>query len=484
MREAQQLPRNAYNARKVPRVNLRYPFMELMSHQEKGAEWLQDAPNLMLGWDMGVGKTATILRGWWKTGAADPLLVLCLASARENWAREAARWVPDAGVQVLQTMRDRVDPFADIVITNYEKVLRKHVLESLTRNRWGAVCFDEAHMLANPDAKRTVAIYGRDDRWAKQRIPLISRTDRVWCATGTPTPNHPGELYSHARALWPDRIQYRGHTMERWEFEAAYCDIANTSRGPKIIGARNMAELHAKLDPVISRVRRKDVLDLPPIRIDSWPLDAETTNTFKMPPLVEGREIFGSLVARYGDISQLDVCASQILEIYLTCIRQNAPVIAAERQQVATLKAAVTAIMLAEEAEAAGATHEKTVVFAYHREAMAVLAKHLRKFGVVEIHGDVDPSARQGIIDRFQNEPALKFAILQIKAAGASVNIQAASNVVFTEYSWVPGDNEQAIARVYRHGQENPVYVRYAYLPGSVDELVGRAIARKMAMIW
>jgi SNF2 family DNA or RNA helicase len=271
--------------------------------------------------------------------------------------------------------------------------------------------------------------------------------------------------------------------MAKWEFEAAFCEIANTSYGAKIIGARNMTELHERLDPVISRIRRKDTLDLPSIRIDSWPLDVETTGGLALSSADEARELLGSLVEQYGDLSQLDRDAN-FVETYLTCIEQNAAVIARARQQTATLKAGATAIMLREEAEAAGRSQAKTVVFAHHREAIDVLTKHLRTQGVVVIHGGVDPGARQEIIDQFQGNPAIKFAVLQIKAAGASVNVQGASNVVFVEASWVPGENEQAIARVYRHGQKNPVYVRYVYLPGSVDELVNRAIARKMAMIW
>src|SRR5262249_31141998 len=98
--------------------------------------------------------------------------------------------------------------------------------------------------------------------------------------------------------------------------------------------------------------------------------------------------------------------------------------------------------------------------------------------------GGVAPGARQGIIDTFQNDPNCRFFVGQITAAGSSLNIQAASNVVFVEARWVPGENEQAIARVYRQGQSSPVYVRYVYLPGSIDEAVNRVIARKMAMIW
>ena len=71
----------------------------------------------------------------------------------------------------------------------------------------------------------------------------------------------------------------------------------------------------------------------------------------------------------------------------------------------------------------------------------------------------------------------------QIKAAGASINLQAAENVIFIEASWSPGDNDQALSRVYRNGQTKPVLVRFTYLKGSVDEAVNRALARKAATI-
>jgi SNF2 family DNA or RNA helicase len=49
----------------------------------------------MLAWEMGVGKTATAARAWELTQESGPLLVICLASARDNWAREIRRFTLD-----------------------------------------------------------------------------------------------------------------------------------------------------------------------------------------------------------------------------------------------------------------------------------------------------------------------------------------------------------------------------------------------------
>jgi SWI/SNF-related matrix-associated actin-dependent regulator of chromatin subfamily A-like protein 1 len=442
----------------------------------------------MLAWDMGTGKTFTALDAWMRSSALDkPLLILCLASARENWKREALRICPSGtNIQVLQTTRDIPHPDAHVVITNYDKLDRRQFKSGLLSRQWGALVLDEAHLLKNINAKRTIAVYGGvgGGPGAHARIPLIDRCNFIWPLTGTPTPNHPGEIYSHARALWPDRIKYRDHVMEEWEFQAQYCQVEQTKFGLKIVGATNMAELHDRLDPVVNRLRRTDVLDLPPIRIDSWPLDGETTSGVALRQREEEQALFGHLIDSYGDITNIDNLDFSVIENYLTCINSNSTLLSRLRQEVSVLKAGATAAMLGEEREAGGCG--KTVVFAHHREAIEILSKHLSRYGVATIHGGVPAKDRQAVIDRFNRDPTVNFFVGQLTAAGSSINLQdACSSVVFVEGSWTPGDNEQAIARVYRRGQLNPVLVRYVYLPGSVDEAVNRALARKMAMqLW
>lgn len=450
--------------------------MNLDKHQRDGVPWLLERPRAMLAWEMGTGKTISLIRAWEQTRTQGPLLVMCLASARENWRREILAGVErPTKVHVVFNGGVAIDPEAEVVVSNYDKLLLHS--NRFRGRRWGTLVLDEAHALKNPLAKRTQFVYGPMRR-KDHAPPLAANADRIWLATGTPMPNHPGELYTHASRLWPERMQYNGHTMAQWEFEAAFCRIEQTQFGPRIIGARNLGELKERLSPVISVLKRKDVLDLPPLKIVSWPLDCEiTSGSGQIPDLPE---LLGSLVKEYGSPDKIDCFDKATLDSYLVKIEANAQSLAEVRRQTSILKAIRVGLMLDEEFECGA---PKTVVFAHHREAISKLHSILLKHKPAVIHGGVEGAKRQDQIDRFQNDPQCKVFIGQLTAAGSSINLQAGSNVVFVESSWSPGDNDQALSRVYRRGQENKVYVRFGYLAGTIDELIQRALARKAAMI-
>ena len=437
----------------------------------------------MLAWEMGVGKTAPMLRAWENTASYGPLLVMCLASARENWAREARKFAIDKDwpphVQIIRNAADPLNPAADVVICNYDKLLSKEVIKRLRAYTGGALILDAAHALKTSDATRTQLVYGGGKaRGAHKQTPLKDRAARVWLGTGTPMPNHPGELYSHAAALWPELMQYNGHLMEEWEFQAAFCEIKQTKYGMQVVGGRNLAELRDRLLPVVNVLKRRDVLNLPPCQILSWPLDAETTSGIgKVPNLPD---LLGTLGSRYGTPDCIDNFDVATLDAYLACMAAEFSHLATIRRETSVLKAICVGLMVKEELDCGA---PKTVVFAYHREAISTLAKILASHKPAVIHGGVAATERQAEIDRFQDDPACRTFIGQLTAAGTSINLQAGKNVVFVEADWCPGVNEQALSRVYRKGQNDPVLVRFAYLGGSIDEAVIRAIARKTAMI-
>lgn len=435
----------------------------------------------MLAWEMGVGKTAPLLRAWENTAELGSALVLCLNSAKENWAREAAKFAVDKDwpprVQVLRDGLTPIDPAAGIVVCNYEKLLLPHVIKRLRgARRWGALICDEAHRLKTLDSKTTNAVYGLAPRRGTPVTPLAQHAERVWLATGTPMPNHPGELYTHMAALWPDRLQYNGHTMEPWEFEAAFCQVKQTRYGFQVVGSRNHEELRERLNPVMHRLTRAQVLTLPPCRIDAWPLTIEGYSG----PVPNLPDILGTLADRYGTPDQIERFDDGTLDAYLSCIQSEVSQLATLRRETAQLKAVCVGLMVKEELECGA---PKTVLFAYHTEAIETLVKILAPFEPAAIHGGVPEAKRQVEIDRFQTDPKCGVFVGQLQAAGSSLNLQAGKRVVFVEADWCPGQNDQAIARVYRKGQSDPVLVRFTYLPGSIDEAVNRALARKAAMI-
>jgi SWI/SNF-related matrix-associated actin-dependent regulator of chromatin subfamily A-like protein 1 len=454
----------------------------LHSHQIDAVPWLLDRPKAMLAWEMGVGKTAPLLRAWEISREHGPCAVLCLNTARLNWAREIRKFALDRDwpprVQIIANARSAIDASADIVILNYDKLLNRDTACHF-RRPWGALILDEAHRLKTPNAKRTATVYGglSTSRQINQ-TPLIARAARVWLATGTPMPNHPGELYSHARALWPDRCQYNGHLMEQWEWEAAFCEMQQTVYGPAVIGGRNLGELKARLEGVVSVIKRKDVLDLPPLQISTWPLDSGTVISPHTVPDLPG--LLGTLEEKYGSMNDIEIFDVSTLNAYLACIQGVMSPLATLRRETAQLKAVIVGLTIQEELDN---DNSKYVVFAHHREAISTLEKILRASKPAVVHGDVPERQRQAEIDRFQNDPACRVFIGGLTVAGVSINLQSANKVIFVEASWTPGENDQALSRVYRMGQTRAVWVRFVYLPNSVDEAVSRAIARKVQMI-
>lgn len=124
---------------------------------------------------------------------------------------------------------------------------------------------------------------------------------------------------------------------------------------------------------------------------------------------------------------------------------------------------------------------DKIVVFAHHKEVIAMLNERLTRYGCVSIHGGVSPVARAKAVLAFQSNPDVRVFIGQLQAAGVGLDglQNVASHVVFAEADWTPGTNEQCVDRLHRHGQKWAVLAQFLVAPGSLDEKVlGAAIGK------
>ena len=97
---------------------------------------------------------------------------------------------------------------------------------------------------------------------------------------------------------------------------------------------------------------------------------------------------------------------------------------------------------------------------------------------------------RQQAIDAFQKDPDVAVAVCSLTAAGVGLNLHAASNVVLAELSWTAAEQQQAIDRVHRIGQDEPVtawrilaaqHDRHARSPSSSTPSRGSPRARSTA---
>ena len=96
----------------------------------------------------------------------------------------------------------------------------------------------------------------------------------------------------------------------------------------------------------------------------------------------------------------------------------------------------------------------------------------------LRFHGTLSPMERSAVLQRFslqQNEspspvPVPRVMLVQIRAGGTGLNLQAASIVYITSPSWNPCNELQALSRAYRQCQSREVIFERVIMEGTIEE--------------
>ena len=441
-------------------------YSEAMPHQKEAIDFLVEKKRGILVHDMGLGKTFSSIRAACALGARNAL-VICPAIARRNWAREIEQWAPGVWprIEVVEKTNTQVHS-RGVTIISYDLAAKATSHYFLKEVDWDVLIIDEAHYLKNKKAKRTWAMYGRHI----SKGGLVEKADAVFLLTGTIAPNHVGELWTHLHRLFPDTIRTRRANaeapMSHFQFMSRYCDMYQNAYGWQVKGnnRENIKELTKRVKPIIHR-RKKDLLDLPPLRVTNYYLPpGKASRAMKeFEKSEEGR----ALLAVLQDASRNERGGTVITAL-------------ATLRRLTSLAKADAVIDLAVEAIEEGT--KKLVLFAHHRSCIKRIHEGLtaKKIKASIIYGGMSNTARQWEIDNFQSGET-QVIIGQLQAASTAINLHAASDVWLVESDWVPGNNLQAINRCHRIGQRNAVLARVITLAGSIDEVVQETIVRKTA---
>jgi SNF2 family DNA or RNA helicase len=442
-------------------------FADLFKHQEAELTHLLNNPgHRLLFWEMGVGKTPIAARLGQAIGDSSKLY-LCPASCKQQVGRELTRWGGAPKVQILEGRKAQLDPTAEWIVVNYDLLLAPTLFDQLMARRWSLGVIDEAHMLRSADAKRTALVFGRSPCLADQ-------FDRALLLTGTPVVNSPADLFPAINRLFPYAIATKtadGKTlrMSQWDFEARYCVFRTVriSAGRTVqvpAGAQNVSELRHRLQPHMSRLRRRDVLDLPALRLQEFALT-----------IAPSKELAAALAAVPASLlQQLESAKDDEL---LTLLRRFAPQLSTLRRVLGVAKAAAASSHLAE--RLAGG-EDRVIGFFHHRETVNTMLAQLLQANVTAgaISGETPLVQRQALIDAF-DAGKLPVLLLQTQSGSLGLNLQACRYAAIVEPDWTAATTEQAIARLYRAGQTRDVTIDFLLLPNSLDEHVVQVARRK-----
>ena len=438
----------------------------LRPYQQVGMRWLYLLAKLGLGAcladDMGLGKTIQVLSLLLvlkNQEQGKPSLLIAPASLLANWASELERFAPSLRVLVahssvlsneaIKNISEQSLADVDVVIASYGTLLR---IPWLTETSWRLAVLDEAQAIKNPNAKQT-------------RSAKMLKAGSRFALTGTPVENRLGDLWSIFDFINPGLL---GSAKEFTKLTKRLADRTHNPYGP----------LRELVRPYILRRLKTDksvISDLP----DKTEVKAFCQLSRKQAALYQQAvdDLSEQLDTAEG-IRRKGLVLSFLMRFKQICNHPSQWLGDSAWSEPDSGKWA----RLRDIAEVIAARQEKVLVFTQFREVTAPLAAFLGSIfgrpGVV-LHGDTPVKSRKDLVRRFQEDEAVGFFVLSLKAGGTGLNLTAASHVIHFDRWWNPAVENQATDRAYRIGQNKNVLVHKFVCQGTVEEKIDAMIESK-----
>lgn len=449
--------------------------LHLFPYQEEGAKFLLRRTSALLADDMGLGKTAQVLVAINSDPEIHSVLVICPASVKLNWVREAKRWLTREFQVAYLSGRtpEPLDLSGNVLyVINYD--IAAAWSKELSRHLWDVIVLDESHYLKNTKAQRTKAILGSK---IGQEFPL--RSKRRIALSGTPIVNRPVEAWPVLAWLDPEKWG------NFWAYAKRYCGAYHNGWGWDFSGASNLEELNARLRKTIMLRRTKNEVlkDLPSKIRQVLELPANGASSIIRREREEWErwqdEIAKAKAAMELAKAESEEALAQAFANLQRVVRVAFNEMSKVRHEVALAKASVAVEHIRDVLE----SKEKVVVWVHHRDVAEILVDGLKDYNPVVVLGGVSAEERAEAVRRFQEDSSVRVFVGGITAAAEGITLTAADTAVFVELDWRPGKLLQAEDRIHRIGQTRGVLVQYLVFEGSLDATMAQKLAKKMEVI-
>ena len=439
---------------------------EPFGHQLECYEFAKTHDKFILGDDQGLGKTkqsidiAVSRKGKFK----HCLIVCCVNGLKWNWQDEVAKhsdeqsriigeYVTRNGNRVIGSLQERTDELRKgcdefFLITNIEtlrdKRFRAVTKEMCNNGEIGMVIVDEIHKCRNPQSLQGQAL---DYLTSYYRLGL----------SGTPLMSSPEDVYSILKWMGEE-----AHCFT--DFKEHYCVLGGYS-GREIMGYKNLNELRDRLDKVMLRRKKDEVLDLPP--------KVKSIEYVQMP---------ADQLAIYNEV--------------LTSIRQNIdkirlmpnPLVETIRLRQTTgypgiLSTKVTKSAkldrMAELVKEAVENGDKCIIFSNWTQVINPAYDMLKKLGYKPalITGEVDDTQAEKA--RFMTDDTCKVILGTTAAMGTGYTLTAGRTVIFLDSPWTRAEKDQAEDRAHRIGTTGTVSVVTIVCKDTIDEKIEKIVQGK-----
>lgn len=469
-------------------------------------------------------------------GNFEKIIIICPASLKTNWKDELMWYVPENEISIIESLESKnkaeLEKFlgyeegtsglkADellsmarekgewqsnkFIIVNYDILDRYYEITKARSKEGLQKALDNSPLLKEIMDKKSLLIVDEAHRLSvstSKRYKIIrdlirkGKPEGVYLATGTPITNNPQNLYCILQLLnhpvtgdyeyymntfcgamkipakgekekWTNAFLKFRHKNSRYELtpdemQSLKQYIRTHARMITVAkDATNLDELKKKISDIYLRRTKEDLQKaLPPKTIH------EVYYNFTMEQLMEYNKLWDEYEAAQLNENPDKELNKDLLEgaIYRKyCSNQMVP----------------NTIKLADEIITTG---EKVIIFCAYDEELYALKNHYAERAVI-YNGKISAKDKDKAIAEFKNNDNVMVFIGNIQAAGVGINLTNACKLIFSNFSFVPGDNSQSMDRCHRIGQTKPVDIYFQIFKGSQYEHMWKTVIRKQLSI-
>lgn len=426
----------------------------LHQYQRNVLEKAKQLPHLGLFMEPGLGKTVTALTIISESPKGKTLVIAPKRVAESVWAPECAKWKHLSSLKVVKIMGSPKQRFealkssSDVYVINVENVT--WLVDNWPIGGFDYLIVDESSRFKDPSTKRFKALK-----------KVLKGFKRRIIATGTPTPQGYGDLWSQVGIL--DLGERLETSLTRFRDKYMYASERNRHTGVVYKWALNQgadSAINDRINDICFSLRAEDYLQLPSLTNlhHSITLDADVKRKYN--------ELKKHMVAEIGTEEITAPTAATLTNKLLQFTSGAIYNEAGEPVPIHETKLEFLESLLEE-------SSAPTLLFYHFKHSLNRIKERFPE--AVELSDGNIEAWRRGEI---------RLLVCHPQSGGIGLNLQCnvgeLAQCVWYDLPYSSENYIQANARVYRQGQTKPVIIHHLLVEGSIDEQVVKVLEGKI----
>ncbi len=412
------------------------PAFPLRPYQNQAVALTAVKKSLLLGDDLGLGKTATAIGVI--VANPGPALVVCYRHLQRQWAAQIAQFCPGLRTHVIREMAEYAVAPHDVTITTYSKL--HAIAPRQAQFGWKTVIYDEVQELRGSNTGKGSA--------ARE---LAVATNIRMGLSATPVYNYAGEIYNVMEAIAPGALGDWHEFSQEWGVSD---EKKMKVKDPEALGSWMRSQ------GIFLRRHRRDVgRELPPVHKSVQMVDHDG-------------KVIDRLKAQFNELA-VKVLQGSFTEKGLAARRLDS----ALRHATGVAKAPGVADVV----EQLAANGEQILLLGWHREVYEIWGREFDRMGITYamFTGSESTSVKSASVQAVLTGQA-QVLIMSLRAGAGLDGLQRhIRTAVVGELDWSPQVIEQCIGRLNRDGQEGNVSVITCMSEGGADPIIAGILGAK-----